>query len=145
MRPYVNPFDVNNFGIIMKVRGNPAAGALISDPGPANARSTLALVSFKLVTNANVADRSILIRLTHAANVYLLGATSFVHAASTTMDYLGGIGMSHPFLATFSSFCFSLIDCPLISGTETTEITVDNIQVGDQLSDIRFIYKVWPY
>lgn len=145
MRPYVNPFDVNNFAVELVVGASPAAAANYVGAVPVNARSQLSLLSCQLVADANVANRFIEIQLHRGANVYVLGHSFTAHVATNTLKYLAFAGAGAPFSTVNDSYLFNLPDVPMFLENDTVRIVVVNIQAADQLSAIRLIWKTWPY
>lgn len=145
MRPYVNPFDINNFTVIPIIGNSPAAGAPYIGTAPVNARSQLALISCQLVTDVNVADRFIELQLHRSGNVYPISHSFTKQTANTTRKYLSFVGSGVPFSTTDNSSIFSLPDVPLFLEGDTIVIAIVNIQAADQINTVRSTWKVWPY
>lgn len=145
MRPYVNPFDVNNFTVVPEIGASPAAAASYIGAVPVNARSTLSLLSCQLVTDANAANRYIEVQLHRGADVYILAHSFSPQVTGITRSYVAFPGCSVPSVTGGDRFCFSLPDIPLFLEGDTVRIIVVNIQAADQLSAIRLTWKVWPY
>lgn len=145
MRPYVNPFDVNNFTVVQEIGASPAAGASYIGAVPVNARSQLSLVSCELATDANAANRYIELQLHRGADVYIF-ANSFVpHSASKTWKYLGFVAADLPTVTVYNTVTFPIPEIPLFLEGDTVRIIVLLVQAADQLDDIRLTWKVWPY
>lgn len=145
MRPSVNPFDINNFTVVPEVAASPAAAANYIGAVPVNARSTLALMSFQLVTDANAADRVCEIQLHRGADVYILSTSLIAQVASKTFKYLGYHGQNPTFATYVDTYPLALPDIPLFLEDDTVRIIAHSIQAADQLSAIRLTWKVWPY
>lgn len=145
MRPYVNPFDVNNFTLYRQIVANPAVGASMTAAVPVNARSMLGLLSCQLDTDANAVNRYLEIQLDDGVNVYVLAHSFSAQAASLTRGFVAFPGCGIPSVQAGNRFLFSLPDIPLFLEGNAIRITIVNIQVGDQLSAIRLVWKIWPY
>lgn len=145
MRPSVNPFDINNFAVVPEIGGSPAAATNYIGAVPVNARSQLVLLSFQLVTDANVVNRVCEVQLHRGADVYILGNSAYAHVASKTFKYLA---FPHSDLAmgtVIDTYFFPIPDLPLFLEGDTIRIIVQSIQAADQLSAIRLMWKIWPY
>ena len=145
MRPYVNPFDINNFTIVHEIPANPAVATNFVGAAPVNARSLLSLISLKLITDANVANRFIELQLNRGVNATVFAHAFYTHIASKTYKYIAFAGNVLPSGTVYDTVHFPLPDLSLFLEGDSIQASVLNVQVGDQLSDIRLIWKVWPY
>lgn len=145
MKPYVNPFDVNNFSLLHQAIANPAAGADYSGSSPPNSRSQLVLASFEFTSDANVASRYIYLQHDRAGTRTEIAHAWYGHVASKTYKYYA----QHTFPITLSSpaeaIMFGLPNLPLWLQADTLFVRALNKQATDQFSNIRLIWKLWPY
>ncbi len=145
MRPCKNPFDTDNFTLEMLIGASPAAGATYVVAAPVNARSQLSVLSFQLVSDANVASRYSQIELHRGADVYVLGHSFSPQVANATRQYLSFPTASLPSVAAGDTFIFAIPDVPLFLEGDALHVIIRNIQATDQLSAIRLSWKIWPY
>lgn len=145
MRPCKNPFDTDNFTVVQEVAASPAVATNYIGAVPVNARSTLAMISFRIVADANAANRYCEIQLHRGSDVYILGNSLHAQALSEDRTYLGFHGCVNPSITGDLKYLFGLPDIPLFLEGDTVRIIVTGIQAGDQLSDVKLTWKVWPY
>lgn len=134
--PIVHPLETPGYKRIIGVT-SPAAG----DPGFYNLATYETLyvygVSFRLVTDANAANRQPSIALMVGATEYFHAISSLTQAASLTNDWYFTSWGKEDFLA----LAHNHVNMPPVwyNGEEAhgLNILVENIQVGDQLSNIR--------
>jgi len=122
---------------------NPAAGADYNIVKPSASQVQLLHLSFTLTTDANVATRLVWISLESAALAYPLGSSMTHQAAGTALRY---IATQHPLLNMGPPPHFRYISLPEVRTlwpADTFKINIMNIQVGDQISDLRIHWKLW--
>lgn len=140
-----NPMDGQMWRDRLLLTGNPAAGAQLSIAVHANARSELLNVTFDLTTDANAANRTVYIEIKRATQRHRIGSAGFAHTANTSYQYIV-TQMSGTILAVPVNDAYIPIGShPVLWPDDTIEIRVANIQVGDQLSTILSMWKIWPY
>lgn len=131
-------------GLPEYVKGaQPAAGASFTDRIPGQHAARLVTLFVRLVTDANVADRTVIVQyLDPEGNPVLVVGAPVTQSASATNDYAfqAFLGRSDwPVGDTILVTLPPLLLIPTFSWT----ITIDNVQVGDQLSRIRFIRETF--
>lgn len=120
---------------------SPAAGAGFVFPVDGRYYLRLITVFFRLVTDANAADRSVNIQYrNHDDLPYLIAGAPVVQTASTTTDYAfqAFVGQSDwPVASTV------LVTLPpvLLVPTHDFIITAENIQATDAFTRVRFLYE----
>lgn len=139
-----NALGPDPFDVITIAPANPAAGANFSVAVNLNSRWQVIYAEFQLVTDANAAARLI---KTHGNDgtddIYLSGPTVDL-TASLTGRYHGNVGTGTATdLGAGSRLIFPLNDQFFLNLGDTLRITIDSIQVGDQIQDIRFRVKQW--
>lgn len=123
---------------------NPAAGAefIIQPPGGAFWR--VVGLAFRLVTDANVADRNVNLSLNDQTDTYTECRSGVDQAASLTGRYSAFPGASPGgFAITLVNIALPEGGALLQPGHRLTSRTV-NIQVGDQYSLIRALVQEFP-
>lgn len=141
--PFLDSPPLVRYGSVPEyVKGSsPAAGAAFSQAVPGQYYQRLVSVFARLVTDANVADRTVYLEyLDPEGNRILIAGAPVAQAASTTTDYAfqAFVGQSDwPVDATV------LVTLPplLLLPTFSWRIGAANIQTGDQLSRIRFVQE----
>jgi hypothetical protein len=123
--------------------GNPAAGANFGVTVPAGENWQILSVAAKLVADANIANRNVILRLTTAGG-RPMGYTTwgFAQTAGLTIRYLFQLQGQTLTVPTDARVFYPLpvLWCPPSS---LFEIAVIGIQVGDQFSEIVYQYQHW--
>ncbi len=135
----MNDFFLSTF----KTQADPAAGANASITLPTFAQIEIVNLSFTLATDANVTDRTVIISILDSAIDLPIGASGFPHVANTSFGYIAHQNATLNTVASITTLFIALPNLRVIDNTATIEITVDNIQVADQISDIRVYFKTW--
>lgn len=118
----------------------PAAGANYTLNIPGQFATRLLAVTFRLVCDANAANRVVTVDyLDGAGNTYCSSGAAAVITANQTQDYFGHVDHGTAEWNTNTPVFFPLADVILTPGRQM-QITVANKQAGDQLSRI---FKVW--
>lgn len=118
----------------------PAAGANYTLSIPGQFATRLLAVTFRLVCDANAANRVVTVDyLDGAGNTYASAGAAAVITAGQTQDYFGSLDHGTSEWNTNTPVFFPLIDALLMPGRQL-QITVANKQAGDQLSRI---FKIW--
>lgn len=109
---------------------------------------------FQLVTDANVADRAVMLSQTDGSNEYLRTAAVAVQAASLTRVYSAQPGTQAPgAVGTFIGI-HAPADGFWLPNGHSLIVTIENVQAGDQISAIagwRYEFpigprvSVWPF
>lgn len=141
----INPFDSFNFTIYKQDGVNPSAGASYAVSVPVNARSAIALVNFQLVSDANAANRQISAQHYRAGVTSVISHTAAPQIASKTLQYVWSSGLTMITIMPTVGVLIYLPDIPIFLEGDELRFIIDGIQVGDQLSNVRLYWKVWPY
>ena len=140
-----NAFDADNFVLFDESPANPGAGADLSTSAPVNARAELVVVGFELVTDVNAANRYIYLQRDRAGTRITFAHSYLAHIASTSATYIGH-SMAPISLGSIADAVFiSLPGIPFFLEGDTIFIRIRNVQVGDQLSSFRLMWKIWPF
>lgn len=135
--------DESFFEIRSGHEANPAAATGFTLQAPENCRSQLLALTFKLVTDANVANRLPTIRHIIGANPVYLSHALIPQTASTTTIWVAGYG--HP-LQINIDYGYGYMNLPYYPGIfegDSLVIAVDNFQAADQISEIAYTWKRW--
>lgn len=135
----MNDFFLSTF----TTTGDPAAGANASIAVPDFAQIELVNLSFTLVTDANAANRVANIHILDSAIVLPIGSSAFAHTASLTFTYIAHQNPGFNAPGAISALFIPLPNLRIFDNTATIELTIDNIQVADQISNIRAHWKAW--
>lgn len=122
-------------------RQNPAAGAHFSEQPRGLYRTRLLSVFCRLVTDATAANRTVLVEYRDDGDQrYMISAAPVTQAATNTNDWVFDVWQGQAEWTVDDSIIVPLK--PLIlPPLHDFRIFVDNIQVGDQLSLIRFWWE----
>lgn len=132
------------FGDIKTIRpADPAAGAELSVPVPANKIWRIHSITLTLTTDANVADRYPIFAFLDGADMIWRIWYRTAHPASTVVSYhfaLVGDDNAAPYLNNaFASAPFPM----WFRGGETFDTLFTTLQVGDQISDAALNVEEW--
>lgn len=125
------------------ITADPAAGSNTIIGVPVSNLIELVSLSFTLVTDANAGNRIVSITMQDAGDTWVIGSSSFEHTASKTFTYICN---QNAFFNIATSAGFLMCTLPLarfLTNIHILNIIVDDIQVGDQISDIRAIFNAW--
>ena len=124
---------------------DPAAGASYQFAFPTRRVVMLQAFSFLLTTDANVANRYPNLLFFTGANLPFRAYTDRQLPASQTMRYTYGFNYGTSFISTAVPNKWNVpIPGECVMGSDATiRIEVDNVQVGDQISEIYFSYVSW--
>jgi len=123
---------------------NPAAGANLIYTLPAGYRYQIMAVRMTLATDANVANRNLILQVTDAVPNTLWEVMNLInHAANTTTNYtFSDHGYSHT--AFFASRMIAA--CPIrmtLRAGWIIRTLINNVQVGDQISTAVLTFHRW--
>lgn len=144
--PYlVEPYKRTHAGFREHVLGTaPAAGADFTLPMEGRYVTRLLALRVRLVTDANVANREVVLEyLTGDALRFALMGAPVVVTAGDTVDYVFQAGQGQAEWPCDDSIIVPLVPVFLVP-TEAIKLHVVNVQVGDQLSGIRILWERWP-
>ena len=139
-QPYGNEYGFQT----VIVGANPGAGQNFVQT--VDSRWVWRLVScvFTLTTDANVANRYVTVEYAQdAAAPYCVNAPAVTFTASGTARYAGKINQTVGEWNTGTDALFSLAPV-FIWGGNTITVRVGNIQVGDTLTLLRFVFERYP-
>jgi len=123
---------------------NPAAGADILFPCPANTRLEIIGIHLTLTTDANIANRNVDFIIGCGVADLLHFDMNILHAASTARDYHIVAGQIQPiFSVGLVRWCPAPPSIPLVASHSFRTVT-DFIQVGDQYSAIYIFCYAFP-
>lgn len=141
--PTVDAPSLTRLGLPEYVNGqSPAAGANFTQALDGNYFVRLLSVHVRLVTDANVANRNVAVEYRDSAqNRWALSSGPVTQSAGSTNDWTFDVFQDQAEWPVASTY----ILCPLkpfvlLPGFDW-RIVVDNLQVGDQLSRIRFQWE----
>lgn len=137
--PLLDAPELLRYGPPEYVKGDqPAAGAMFSSEVGGGYWTRLLSVHVRLVTDANAADRTVLVEYRDDADLrYMVSGAPVTQPASTTTDWT-----FDPWQAQAEWEVDATVLVPLkpllLLPSHDFRVFVDNVQAGDQLSRIRF-------
>ena len=129
----------------MNSAANPAAGASLSISAISNYISELAALSFILTNDANASDRYITIFLQRGGINQLLGSSFRASTASQVTYYYCHQNAGNPAAPNMPYHPIALPNLPNFLENDNLLVTVQGIQVGDQISAATVNWKLWIY
>ncbi len=128
------------FGLPEYVKGtSPAAGALFSEATPGGEARRLVTVFARIVTDANIADRTVYLEyLDPEGNRILIAGGPVTQSASSTNDYAWQAFLGQSDWAVDSTVLVTLPPVLLLPQF-SWRINIANVQVGDQISRVRYV------
>lgn len=131
------------YKLVRTATADPAAGANASIATPGPFTNNLILLSFLFTPDANVATRLLDLFHNNGTTSRLIGICPLVAVASTAARYAFSINPCTP-ISTANPRASSGIPGDLdLSPTDTLDLTITAIQVGDQLSEITHWWKIF--
>jgi len=140
-----NLFDLNLFGVYILGIANPAAGTNFTYSVPDNHRTKIALITYTFVTDANVAQRYHTLTHVRAAAPLRISSDQVGVSASKTQNVMIMPGAAQLNIADSPYPLFPIIDSPCFLENDTINSDIINIQVGDQISDVRMFLHLQIY
>jgi hypothetical protein len=123
---------------------DPAAGAAFSFDYPQNRVVVPLSLTFKFVTDANVANRTVRIEYDDGRGTpFYREVMGAVQAAATTAFYSAAVNRGAADLDTNDFAALPLLAVPLVIG-QALQINVTNIQAGDQISQVVMLFARLP-
>lgn len=123
---------------------SPAAGANAQIVVPGQFATRLIAITFRLVTDANAANRIATVDYQDGAgNTFVSSGASAVQTASLTQDYFGDTERGVAEWNTNTPVWFPIADVILMPG-RIVQVTVANKQATDQLSRIFAVFERYP-
>jgi len=141
----LNVFDRDVFTVYIQEPSAPAAGAVAVISSPNNQRAQLVGAAFRLVTDANAANRYAIIERAEAPVNQRIGVSQIAHTAGTTAYYTAIVGAPPDTGTNPPLHMVPLIDSPLFFEGDAMRINIYNIQAGDQIDQIILTWHLWPY
>jgi hypothetical protein len=118
---------------------NPAAGAELTYSFPGSEYTRVRAVTFKLVTSATVATRTVYLDFVDGSGVVIARMSSgFTQTASLTTVYTFGLGLVQYGANAAANIGSPLADLILCRG-QKLQTTITNIQAGDAISNARLV------
>jgi hypothetical protein len=138
--PVLGPLD--SPGALRSITGTtPAVASEISETVPTGARWQLLALHFRLVTDANVANRLPVLIVDDGANILYRRSTISNHPASATFFYSAGPGGADTTTANNNAVAFNLpvpLDLPAGARIRTSTTA---IQAGDQYGLVQYLVR----
>lgn len=140
--PFVDSPPLERYGIPRYESGtNPAAGASFTRTTDGNFYERYVAIGVRLVTDANVANREVVVQYRDPdGNVYNQAGINTVVAANLTADYFFS-AFTPEAVATVNSSALVPLPPLLLLPTHSMRLLVVNVQAGDQLSRIRLKFE----
>lgn len=123
----------------------PAAGAGLAMSPVSRARSELIVLSFKLTTDANAADRQVVLKASTGVFKVYMGASFVLQPASQVYQYIFGVGLTASTAAVNDYVLVPIVPKMLVVHTFSWELIVENIQATDQMGDVFIHEKYWVF
>ena len=124
-------------------RPSPAVATAFREAIPGQYFARFITVFCRVVTDANVANRTVAIEYRdHEQNRMVLAGAPVVQTATTTTDYAFTAWLGQPDWAVISTV---LVPIPplLLLPTFDMGIIIDTVQAGDQISRVRFMWETF--
>lgn len=138
------PFPMPWPSAFMETPSPPAAGAELSTPLAGQYRFHILTVSLILACDANPADRFISLSAAQSANVLYKEYSTHPATANETIQYIFNQSTHHTQqLGSIDAWLSPLGDWFIVEPSWDFQINIDNIQAGDQLSNIIVTYGRW--
>lgn len=139
-----NPIDTAVFDVLTIAPTDPAVGANFSQALNLNSRWQIIYVEFILATDVNAANRLIKVHGNDGTDDIYLTGPNVPLTANLTARYFCNTGAGDADdLGAGSRLAVPLNTNFYLNQADTFRITIDSIQVGDQISDIRIRVKQW--
>lgn len=140
-----NPLEYDLFKITLLTTANPGAGNNVTITSPVTGRTELLNLSFQLVTDANVANRTAYLEFRRGTTHLKIGSAITLQTATRTVNYIVSqqIGL---WSSSSSDFQYiPIASLPIFGSTDTLEIIINSIQATDAITAIYSAWKIWPY
>jgi hypothetical protein len=141
----LNPYNMNEFGYIQILGANPAAGSNYTKTANTGLISQPALLSFRIITDANVANRTIMVYHARGAASSYLGTYPQFVVANSDIYFSAFVGAPAGSSVLTSVQPLAIAEFPFFLPTDSIGIGLHNIQAGDTITSIRIYWKTWPY
>lgn len=140
----LNALGPDPVAIITLAPADPAAGANLSLTVNANARWQLLFIGFLLTTDVNAATRLINMHGFDGTDIIYNAMPSATQTASLNIRYHFNTGIGRSTTGGSSANQIISINADfLLNLGDSIRTTITNIQVGDQISDVRVRVKQW--
>lgn len=140
-----NALDIAVSGAHQGFQTRPAAGAGLSMSPVSRARSELIALSFKLTTDANAADRQVILEVSTGVFKVRIAASLVLQPASEEYRYIMGIGQTSSTAAVNDQVVIGFPPEILVGHTWCWNLEVLNIQATDQMGDVYIHEKYWVF
>jgi hypothetical protein len=136
--------NTDHFDLVTATPANPAAGNALHFPVPDNSRIQLLSGDFTYVSDANVANRLMIVWVVSPLQGVQHGIAKGVQTASETCRYHFTTGISgEDALAAHGKQAAALPDDMIAIIGDEIRIIAHDIQATDQISDIVLRFKQW--
>lgn len=140
-----SPFEQGDFDFVWSAQGDPAVATNLLINAPVNARSELVALSFKFSADANAADRWMRISSSSGLIVILLGNSEYPITANKDRWIIVGPTGHSSVADGGDSQTIGTVPFPVLLEGDIIRTNVVNIQAGDQISDVYYVFKTWIY
>lgn len=140
----LSQFNRDIFRVEFTSPGTQAAGAGFVFPAFTQHTHELLSMSFTFDTDANVADRMILLKIAHGPSGNYFATSGAVQTANTALLYVFGRGLGLTVTADLPQVSVPLPEDILFVKDDLLTITIITIQAGDQLKSIKAQFKLYP-
>lgn len=137
--------DTSLFNVEHGTTSDPAVGVNLTVEGMENARSQLLLLRFTLVTDANAADRLVILNVGKPGDTIEVAQSDQKHIQGETRQYAFVIDGQQVFNTTSDTEIITLPSSFFLFEVWRVFTAITNIQVGDQISNVRWQMKFWTY
>ena len=142
--PSKNPVHENTFQIVTTDVTDPAAGANFDYDVPDNARIEPIALRFSFAADANAANRYPMLIALVPTSQLLIGASDAAITANETIAIHFVTGLANNIDLTGDNLLVvASSDQMFLNPGDSLQSAILNIQAGDQISNIRFRYKLW--
>lgn len=140
-----NAFDIAVFNHHFSKQGPASVGTDFVLSPPSNNRSELIAMSFSLDTDANAGNRTVRLHFKRGVNDLIVGCAAVSQIANTIFNYVVGQHGTFSTASDVDSHFIAIPSLPILLETDTIESEVVNIEAGDQIGWLTFVFKTWTY
>jgi len=137
-------FMANRHDLVIVAPANPAAGANLIWPVPANKVIQVVSVQINLTTSADVANRLPCLQIVLGGVERMLFSPSFVQTADSTYMHIWSMGVAPEDLTAAANIFSSPLACSFQAKPgESVQVRVINMDNTDQIFNVRIRYMDW--
>lgn len=136
--------SIDGGGAIRSITGStPAAAAEISETVPTGARWELLAIRFRLVTDANVANRAVSLVLDDGTNLYFHSSMNVNQTAGVTWNYAFVQGFGNPAISQISALMAVIPANNRLGAGHRIRTSSTLLQAGDQFGIVQYLVREW--